>query len=199
MCVGINPNEPTPGASGQNEADSNADTCCLGINFVVLSYTNRVADVYPYNDAYKPMTSVPIVTGATTYHHPNGQSYILVINEALFYGTKLKHTLLNPNQIRHYGHGFWDNPYDKEQKLGIEAYDGNIELNIPMAYAGTKLSFTSTAPTNFELNTLPHVELTSSEQWDPENVKLGINEITTMRTPRYIQNVSTMGRVQGFI
>ena len=68
-----------------------------------------------------------------------------------------------------------------------------------MAYAGTKLSFTSTAPTNFELNMLPHVELTSSEQWEPGNVKLGINEITTMRTPRYIQNVSTMGRVQGFI
>ena len=108
MCADINQNEPTPGISGQNEADSNVDTCCLGTNFVVLSYTNRTADVYPYNDAYEPMTSVPIVTGATTYHHPNGQSYILVINEALFYGTKLKHTLLNPNQIRHHGHGFWD-------------------------------------------------------------------------------------------
>ena len=42
------------------------------------------------------------------------------------------------------------------------------------------------------------MELTSSEQWNPGNVKLGINEITTMRTPRYIQNISTMGRVQGF-
>ena len=72
--------EPTPGTPGQNEADSNADTCCLGTNFVVLSYTNRTADIYPYNEAYEPITSVPIVTGATTYRHPNGQSYILVIN-----------------------------------------------------------------------------------------------------------------------
>ena len=190
--------EPTPGTSGQNEADSNADTCCLGTNFVVLSYTNRTADVYPYNEAYEPITSVPIVTGATTYHHPNGQSYILVINEALFYGTKLRYTLLNPNQIRHHGHGYRDNPYDMERKLGIEAYDGNIELDIPMAYVGTKLSFTSTAPTNDELSKLPHVELTSSDQWDPGNVKLGINEIATLRVPRCIQTISTVGKVQGF-
>ena len=108
-------NEPTPGTTGNNEADSNADTCCLGTNFTVLSYTNRTVDVYPYDEAYEPITNVPIVTGATVFHHPSGQSYILVVNEALFYGTKLKHTLLNPNQIRHNGHGFWDNPYD----LGI--------------------------------------------------------------------------------
>ena len=67
-----------------------------------------------------------------------------------------------------------------------------------MAYARTKLSFTSTAPINAQLNKLSHVELTSSDQWDPGNVKLGINEIATMSPPRYIQTVLTMGRVQGF-
>ena len=28
-----------PGTTAMNEADSNADTCCLGVNFVILSYT----------------------------------------------------------------------------------------------------------------------------------------------------------------
>ena len=69
-----------------NEADSNADTCCLCANFTVISYTNGTADVYPYNSFYEPIRSVPMVTGAITYHHPNGESYILIINEALYYG-----------------------------------------------------------------------------------------------------------------
>ena len=87
----INNNEPVPGTSSKNESDSNADTCCLGDNFIVLSYTNTTADVYPYNDSYEPITNVPIVSGATTYHHPNGESYILIVNEALYYGNRLKH------------------------------------------------------------------------------------------------------------
>ena len=54
MYASMNQNEPTPGTLGQNEVDSNADICCLGTYFVVLTYTNRTADVYPYNDAYEP-------------------------------------------------------------------------------------------------------------------------------------------------
>ena len=147
-------NEPTPGRTGNNEADSNADTSLLGTNFTELSYTSRTADVYPYDEAYEPITNVQIVTGATVFHHPCGQSYILVVNEALFYGTKLKHTLLNPNQIRHNSHGFWDNPYDTEHILSIELY--NEGVSIPMKYRGTKLGFESAVPTMKELNTLPH-------------------------------------------
>ena len=85
-----------------------------------MSYTNRTADVYPYDDPYRPMTNVPIVTGATTYHHKDGNSYILVINEALYYDNRLKHSLINPNQIRHNGIGYWDNPYDSTHQLSIE-------------------------------------------------------------------------------
>ena len=49
--------------------------------------------------------------------------YIFVVNEALWYGTKLDHYLLNPNQIKHYGLNFWDNPYDKERGLKIKPGD----------------------------------------------------------------------------
>lgn len=187
-------NEPTPGTTGNNEADSNADTCCLGTNFTVLSYTNRTADVYPYDEAYDPITNVPIVTGATVFHHPCGQSYILVVNEALFYGTKLKHTLLNPNQIRHNGHGFWDNPYDTGHVLSIEVYDEGI--SIPMKYRGTKLCFESAVPTTKELNTLPHIELTSSHQWNPGEVRLGINSIQSRIENRVVRLVSEVVSMQ---
>ena len=95
--------ETSPDTVAPNESDSNAGICCLGNNFIVISYTNQTADVYPYDDSYEPMTSVPIVSGATTYHHPNGMSYTLVISEALYYGKKLQYSLINPNQIRHNG------------------------------------------------------------------------------------------------
>ena len=48
---------PEPPADNvvMNEADINADTCCLGPNFIPLAYNNRSAYVYPYNDAHKPI------------------------------------------------------------------------------------------------------------------------------------------------
>ena len=162
--------ESDPGTVGANEADSNADTCCLGRNFIVISYTNRTADVYPYDESYTPITNVPIVSGATTYRHPNGNSYILVVNEALYYGKKLSHSLLNPNQLRHFGIGFWDNPYDVSRALSIEIEDGPT---IPLHYEGTKLIFESHVPTDHELNTLPHFHLTSTQPWEPHSVILG--------------------------
>ena len=160
-----------PGTTAMNEADSNADTCCLGINFVVLSYTNRTADVYPYDTTYEPMKDIPIVSGATTFHHPNGESFILVVNEALYYGPRLDHSLLNPNQIRYNGVGFWDNPYDQDHPLGIEIYD--MDMEIPMVYNGTKLVFKTSTPTEYELNVLPRVVLTSDSPWNPHEVQLG--------------------------
>jgi hypothetical protein len=93
--------EPKAGTTAYNEADSNADTCCLGKNFIVLSFTNRTADVYPYDESYQPMTNVPIVSGATVVDLEDGSSFILILNESLYYGTKLDHSLINPNQLRH--------------------------------------------------------------------------------------------------
>ena len=100
------------------------------------------------------------MSGATTYHHPNGESYIIIINEALYYGSKLDHLLINPNQVRHNCVGFWDNPYDHRQELYIEVYDKGVTL--PIQFNGTKLIFESSVPTEEELNTLPHLVLTSS-------------------------------------
>ena len=59
-------NDPPENTVAVNEeCDSNADTCCLGKNFIVLPATYRTADVYAYDSSIKPMDNVPIVTGAT--------------------------------------------------------------------------------------------------------------------------------------
>ena len=59
-----------------------------------------------------PVKDVPIVTGASAYTNGDGITYILLIHEALYYGDKLSHSLINPNQIRNNDVEFWDNPYD---------------------------------------------------------------------------------------
>ena len=109
------------GTIGTNELDTNADTCCAGSNFIVLSMTRRTADVYPYDsESYKPLHNVPIVSSATAYTDPiTGHTYILILNECLYYGTKLDHTLINPNKLRHFGCPVWDNPFDNSHILSI--------------------------------------------------------------------------------
>ena len=62
-----------------NECDTNADTCCLGKNFVILEFTQRAADVYTYIKDIAPIVGVPIVSGETAWDDPvTGQTYILV-------------------------------------------------------------------------------------------------------------------------
>ena len=168
----------------QNESDSNADTCCLGKNFAIMSYTSRTADVYPYDSSYAPIQNVPIVSGATAYDHPStGQTWLLIINEGLFYGNKLDHTLINPNQIRHYQIEYWDNPYDKEHDL--EIHIPGI-LSIPMFQLGTKLQFQTRSPTAYELNNISsefRIQLTSAKEWNPETVLLSSLNTNKNDTP----------------
>ena len=98
------------------EMNSHADTAVLGRNCVILNYTGRECDVSLYTDSYEAIKGVPIVTGATAWTSKvNGQTYILVFNEALWMGDVLEHSLINPNQLRHFGVTVQDNPYDKTE------------------------------------------------------------------------------------
>ena len=90
---------PLPDIKAANEMNINADIFCLGNNFTIISYTSRTADVYPYDSSYSPIQNVPIVTGATAWSDSTGATFILIIHEALYYGMKLDHSLINLNQI----------------------------------------------------------------------------------------------------
>jgi hypothetical protein len=86
----------------------------------------------------------------------------------LYYGEKLDHLLINPNQIRHYGIPLWDNPYDVTHNLSIEI---NSSLQIPLSALGTKVGFHTRVPTPDELATSEPINMTSSHPWnDPSEV-----------------------------
>ena len=90
--------EKEPGNISFNEIDMIAYTCCLGYNFTVLKMTSRTADLYPYDTSCKPLYNLLIVSGTTTVMDSiTGNLFIMVINEGLYYGKKLNHSLIHPN------------------------------------------------------------------------------------------------------
>lgn len=162
--------EPSPNTEGINECDTDADTCCLGKNFMVYKYTQRTADVYAYDKSLTPATNIPIVTGATAKDdETTGETYILLFNESLYYGTKMDHSLFNPNQLRKFGVPVWDNPFDRERPFSIQISD---EIEIPLCTNGTKIYFKSRVPTSRELEECPKIHVTSEHPWNPNEVEL---------------------------
>jgi hypothetical protein len=128
------------------ELDSHADTIVLGRNCVILSYTGRECDVSPFTAAYNSITNVPIVTGATAWTSQNtGVTYILVFHEALWMADIMDHTLVNPNQLRHYGVSVQDNPYSNLQ-MHIATEDDKVYL--PLQAQGTTILLATRTPTD---------------------------------------------------
>jgi len=160
--------EPNPGTEAYVEWDSNADTCCLGANFTILSYLQRIAEVFPYNSTM-PSVKVPIVTGATAYECPKTrETFIFVVNEGLYYDTKLDHSLFNQMQIQKYGIPVWDNPFDEDQPFGMEI----PQVFVPFHTKGIKVQFKTRVPTAHELENCLHINLTSRNPWNPHEVTI---------------------------
>ena len=139
------------------------------------------------------MTNVPIVSGAMAWTDPTDSStYILIFHESLYYGNKLDHSLINPNQVRHNGINFWDNPYDQTpgKELSIQIDRGPT---IGLRMIGTKIRFASRVPTTHELSSCAHIHMTDMNQWNPDRVELGEvqRETLTTNTPMVL-HISTI-------
>jgi len=159
----------TPGHVAQTEIDNHADTCCLGLNFIPLSFTGEMCDVSPYSDEYKPMENISICTGATAYQDPiMGAAIILIVHEALWFGNKLKHSLLNPNQVRANGFMICNDPFDPHRQLGMELEQD--ETFVSFTVNGAIIGFESYVPTNEEVMQFQSYEITSESKWRPDNL-----------------------------
>ena len=154
--------------AGNLEFDSHADTIVFGRNCVVLNYTGRVCNVSPFTDSYKSLDDVEIVTAATAWQSPvTGEVFILVFNEGLWMADHMENTLLNPNQLRHYGTTVQDNPYDATP-LGIVSPEQ--DLAVPFQTKGTTILAETFSPSEEQLQTCRHIELSSPHPWNPQKV-----------------------------
>ncbi len=153
----------TEGLVGACEMDSHADSCCLGMNFTPIYFTRKICDVSPFLSDLPSQQGVQICSGATAYDDSDGGTYILVLNKALWFGDRMQHSLINPNQVRAYGVSLCDDPMDPNRQLGMMVQD----TFIPFTMAGTTCSFATRTPTSWELDNCPHLEITSNSEWNP--------------------------------
>ena len=173
--------------SGKMEMDSHADTCVAGKNCIVLNYTDRSCDVLPYSSEYDAVKNVNVVTAATGYTSSRGLQYILVFNEAL-HMPSLDHTLINPNQLRNHGIRVEDNPYSGNAMV-IEANDPAFVMCVQSQ--GTTIFVDTWSPTDEDLQSLPHIVMTSPHPWNPHMVQFPQTE-TSVREEIEMHNVSAL-------
>ena len=151
------------------ELDSHADTCVAGSNCVLFEEPTRHVSVQAYSDEYKPLKDIPVATVATVWMCPEtGERYLLLIHEALFFGERMKHSLICPNQLRAHGATVEDVPrqFDKKSRHAIRL-PNDPPTTIPLVLRGIISYFETTKPTSSDLDDLPRLELTSPLPWDP--------------------------------
>ncbi|KAI2511702.1 Reverse transcriptase (RNA-dependent DNA polymerase) [Fragilaria crotonensis] len=83
-------------------------------------------------------------------------------------GEQMDHTLINPNQLRHFGVQVQDNPYEGVQ-MHLATEDG--DMIFPLDSDGTTIFLSTRTPTAIELHECPHIVLTSRSPWDPHAVQ----------------------------
>jgi hypothetical protein len=176
---------------GRCELDSHADTIVAGSNCVILQYTGKECDVTPYREDYESIKGVPIVNAATAWQSPHtGQTYILVLNESLWMGDSMDHSLINPNQLRHFGTRVQDDP-TSSYPLSVITEDNEFCMELSME--GTIVYANTHSPSEYELNTCPHINLSSPQPWNPMKVKFPRSNITLEEVVggmRYVSGVT---------
>jgi len=166
---------------GTVELDSHADTCCAGSNCTIIEYTGKVCNVIGYNrnTPNDELFDVPIVTAATAYDAPNGDTYILILAQTLYLGGLLDYTLLCPNQLRSNGIIVDDVPKHLSPDPSMathSVYAPNENVRIPLDLKGVISYFVTRAPTPQEVETCKWIALTSDTDWDPHSDIFKINE-----------------------
>ena len=126
--------------------------------------------VFPLSKEYKPFNAIPIAKVATIWDDPaTEQPYILIIHEAMYFGSKLSNTLLNLNQIGANGVEVHDIPrqFNKQSKHAF--YLPEEKILLPLTLIGIISGFDCRKPTAQEFDELPRLELTSDMDWDPSS------------------------------
>ena len=139
-------------------------------------------NVFPFSESLAAVQDVPIATVITIWENPaNGEQWILVIHEALYFGTKLKDSLLCPNQLRAAGVQVKDAPiqFDAASSHSVSVPG---KLDIPLEMHGVISYLQTRLPTNDEIERyragqFQSVELTEDIPWEPYSNKFAEREV----------------------
>ena len=156
------------------EIDNHADTTCFGKNFRAISFTSEVCTVSPYLSEYDSLSDIPICTAATAVDLDSGETIILEFGQGLWFGERMEHSLINPNQCRSFGVRVCDDPTDGNRKLGMELPD---DYFVPFAMRGTTCYFESRSPDTSELETCQKFLVSDANTWNPTEDMFNISTV----------------------
>jgi hypothetical protein len=162
-----------------------------GSNFLLMEMTSKTVDVYGYSNELDIMHDIPIATVGTVWTKPvTGESYLLVFNQCIFFGDRLKHSLICPNQLRAHGIIVDDIPtqFDTKSQHAII----HEALTIPLDLAGVVSYFETRIPREDEVDTLPHVQFTSTTDWEDYSSTVPGSET---RPPVFISSLTSQRKV----
>jgi len=150
------------------ELDSHAYTC--GVNNVAkfLEYSGQVAQVSGFANSMTPIQDVPIVKAALAVDDPaTGETTVIIINQALYFGDLLSHALLNPNQLRANDATVDDIPKHLSSKSMHSITINEENFSIPLKLKGVISYFDVRTPSLHESENCSQINLTSDIEWNP--------------------------------
>ena len=113
--------------NANNELDTRADTIVAGANYRLVEDTGTTCSVSGFYGASQTIKGIRVGTVATAWTDAHSLVHVLIIHEALYFGERLDHSLINPNQIRMNGIPVCDDPCDPYRELGIEYKDDDAQ------------------------------------------------------------------------
>ena len=172
-------------AADRSELDSHADTCVAGSNCVTISTTGEQVTVKGFNHKSK-VHNIPIGTVATAVDSSEtGETFLLIINEALIFTNTMEYTLLATTQLRHNGIHIDETPriFDRTSTHSItgpvtSSTGGETSelVRIPLHLRGPFSYLHSRKPTTEELRRCRQIILTKDEPWQPYDLDFARRE-----------------------
>jgi len=182
--------------------DSHADVSCVGRHARILEvFHGKTCNVLPFNDSYKAMTGIQTVNAAFAFDSEDGRTYVLYLNQCLNFTATMDHSLLCQNQCRANGVVIDDVPqcldYHKTSTHSIWFPDEDIRM--PLLMNGPISFLPVRYPTEEEMDTCIHLELTSYDEWDPkcfDGIDRGISSLSYHELHEINSNDSLYDKLQ---
>ena len=104
-------------------------------------------------------------------------------------GSLMYNSLINPNQLRHYGVNIQDDP-TPNRPLSVISENGDFYM--PLHQKGKIVYLDIYTPTHKELDTFPHINLSSQHPWNPSNLDFFQNQQSLQEEIERIMHASTV-------
>jgi hypothetical protein len=141
----------------RSDLNSRVDTCVVGASYQVLELVGPTCDVHPYSTEYALIKNMPIVTAATAYDSATGETYILIVNQALSIPDQ-QPSLLCLNQLRSNGVVVDKVPMHLSKNSTHSIYFPELDLRLPLELDGVISFLPTRIPSEREMVECRHLQ-----------------------------------------